>query len=146
MKNDQQNEAAARTPGGEYTHEDLLDRERLADLELLSSDEEPDVLNELIEVYADETTAQLIVLGDAVQSSDFGAIARIAHRLKGSSRTLGAKIVADVCEAIEKNAFTQEQQEEEMLMIRLKNEFEATKIALRNYAQEIQLSHSNSSR
>lgn len=58
----------------------------------------------LYETYISDSQAKLAELQSAFDDNDFDLIRRIAHSLKGSSRNVGADVVAEICERLEFSA------------------------------------------
>jgi two-component system, sensor histidine kinase and response regulator len=59
---------------------------------------------DLLELYAATAPGTLAALGRAVEAGDFGAAEDAAHTLNGSSRSIGAEAVAELCEHVEELA------------------------------------------
>jgi HPt (histidine-containing phosphotransfer) domain-containing protein len=53
-------------------------------------DGEPDLLADLVEVFADDASARLEALREALIQADADGIAKTAHTLKGSAGNCGA--------------------------------------------------------
>jgi CheY-like chemotaxis protein/HPt (histidine-containing phosphotransfer) domain-containing protein len=81
--------------------EAVVDPGVLADLAALADDEQPHFLEEVITAFLRDTPRQLTTLRDAVVLADPASIARAAHTLKGSSRTIGARELARLCADLE---------------------------------------------
>ena len=62
---------------------------------------EPDILEELIELFLTDVPPQLVALQAAVEAGDAHAIERIAHTLKGSCGNMGAKRMEAICAELE---------------------------------------------
>lgn len=62
----------------------------------------PEAWQEMVQIYRQDSEALLGSLRQALEQRDPQAIARLAHRLKGSSSTLGAKRLAELCQQLEK--------------------------------------------
>jgi CheY-like chemotaxis protein len=62
----------------------------------------PEAWQEMIQTYRQDSEALLGSLRQALEQRDPQAIARLAHRLKGGSSTLGAKLLAQRCQELEK--------------------------------------------
>ena len=56
---------------------------------------------EILRDFMSQIRADLAELEAALAMSDFQASMRIAHRMKGASRTVGSKEMATACEAME---------------------------------------------
>ena len=56
---------------------------------------------QILEVYLKTTPAIMQSLGEALRSNSFQAIVRLAHTLRGSSRSIGANQFGDLCQEVE---------------------------------------------
>jgi CheY-like chemotaxis protein len=80
----------------------LLDEEILTDLrEDFASTDDLDQLAGLIEGFLGRVSGQVARIAESVATGDPDLIHASAHKLKGSSRTLGASLVGAIAEAIE---------------------------------------------
>jgi PAS domain S-box-containing protein len=79
---------------------ELVDARRIVSLR----DDYPEMIGELVDVFADATPPLLDELRDAVARHDDGDIARVAHRLKGSCQNMGATAMASVSATLEGGA------------------------------------------
>lgn len=75
----------------------LIDQEHLR----LISGENGEMLKMLIPIFEDEAEKDLSAIQEALESSDFSELEKSAHRLKGSSKTIGAVGVASICLKLE---------------------------------------------
>ena len=114
----------------EDSEEDPLDREVLASLRGLQEEGEPNILNELIELFLEEAPPQLAALGEAIEGGDARTVERVAHTLKGSSGNMGARRMVAVCAELEKVGGSGELTRAPQLLERLEVEFERTRQAL----------------
>jgi two-component system sensor histidine kinase/response regulator len=80
----------------------VLDENVVSELEALDGD----VMLGLVSLYFDQASDQMSELSAAIASGETPAIAQIAHKLKGSSATLGAKNVAGIASELELAAGT----------------------------------------
>lgn len=64
--------------------------------------EYPDIVDELVAVFADSSAALLADLRGAVQRDDANEVARAAHKLKGASRNMGADLMAELAGELER--------------------------------------------
>ena len=62
---------------------------------------DPDLARETMELFLDETPAQLALLSGHVLRSDTETVRRSAHQLKGGCLIVGAGRMAEVCEQLE---------------------------------------------
>jgi CheY-like chemotaxis protein len=79
----------------------LLDMTILAELRQLEQDGEQGLLRELLEVFQVQAPEEVARLRAAVQAGDTGAFKSVAHRLKGTAATVGARAVALRCRELE---------------------------------------------
>jgi len=73
----------------------------LAGYESVQLEGEPDLVIELIDLYLDEVPRRVQAMRDAVKFRNPAALASAAHSLRGSSGSLGAQQVAQICAEIE---------------------------------------------
>jgi signal transduction histidine kinase/DNA-binding response OmpR family regulator len=78
------------TGGSLATTGGSVDISVLMGLRELQGEGEPDILDELIELFLDEVPTQLKALREAAQIGETQSVERIAHTLKGSSANMGA--------------------------------------------------------
>jgi PAS domain S-box-containing protein len=91
---------ATRIPANDF---DAIDRELFDNLrDLLCSDQEQDLLADLISTYIEDTPPRIDALKDAVSNLDPKALAQQAHAIKGSSATIGAQSLATLSFELEK--------------------------------------------
>ena len=88
--------ANATNPAGE-----AVDMAALLSLEAAQVEGEPDLIVELIELYAEDTPRRVMAIRGALARRDWAALQRAAHGLKGSSASLGARRVAALCDDLE---------------------------------------------
>jgi len=100
-----------------------IDREQLASL---ADPTNPTFVDELIEIFLEDTAIHLDSLSTAVEEANSQEIQRLAHKLKGSSANLGATRMTTLFEQLEQanNA------EVKTLFEAIKNEFETVKQTL----------------
>ncbi|MFP5238396.1 MAG: Hpt domain-containing protein [Acidobacteriota bacterium] len=79
------------------THDELLNLPKL--LDRLEDDRE--LLLEIFDVFIEEAPARRERIGDAVQAEDLTAVVQWAHALKGTSGTLQAAPLNDICYRLE---------------------------------------------
>jgi HPt (histidine-containing phosphotransfer) domain-containing protein len=74
----------------------------LLGLEEAQVEGEPDLVVELIDLYAEDTPRRLAAVRSAWAVGDLAALRWAAHGLKGSSASLGARQVVILCEKLER--------------------------------------------
>ena len=85
----------------EDSEEGPLDRSVLAGLRELQQEGEPDILEELIDLFLTDVLPQLVTLREAVEAGDAHSVERIAHTLKGSCGNMGAVRMEALCTELE---------------------------------------------
>lgn len=78
-----------------------IDRSALDAIRALQSEEEPNIVRELITIYIEDSNARLAEMRKTVSVGDPVQIRRAAHGLRGSSANLGARTLADLCAQLE---------------------------------------------
>ena len=79
----------------------LIDEAILKELAALDEPESPSVLRGLLTDYLNETPAALSAIKQHLHNANTDELRRRAHKLAGTSASLGAKGVAEVCYRIE---------------------------------------------
>jgi HPt (histidine-containing phosphotransfer) domain-containing protein len=80
---------------------EILDHAVIDELRQLDPDGSSGFLGSIIEVFDTQCDELLPELIAAAASGDPDAIAKKAHKLKGSARTIGAAQVGELCQALE---------------------------------------------
>ena len=90
-------------------------------------------MGELIDVFLDDSPNQLDALRQAVESSQAGRAAEVAHRLKGAGGNMGAESLTALCRQLEECGREQELEPMRTLVEQLDQEFVRVKEFLTNY-------------
>jgi HPt (histidine-containing phosphotransfer) domain-containing protein len=93
-------------------------------------DGDPDLLNELIDLFLSDAPALMQSLYDAVARRDAESLTQTAHSLKGSASNLGARGMAAVCANLERRGRAGSLSGAESACRILKKEFEVVREAL----------------
>ena len=112
-----------------------IDHAQLGSLEEIQKPGEADFVTELIDLFLEEAAADLKALHQAFLKQDAGGIARVAHRLKGSSANMGATQMAALAEELEDNDATKDPKK----LLALEDEFELVREALKIERKETEL-------
>jgi len=113
----------------------VLDLTVLESFRELQQEGSPDLINELIELYLNDTSIHLQELRVTLDQRDFEGAHRIAHSLKGSSNNLGIHGMAALCAEIQESLKNERSQRAAQLLTELEQEFERVQLAL---ASELQ--------
>ncbi|MET0649259.1 MAG: Hpt domain-containing protein [Pyrinomonadaceae bacterium] len=111
------------------TTEEALELTVLLSLEEAQVEGEPDLVVELIDLYAEDTPRRLAAIRSAWAARDLAALSRAAHGLKGSSASLGARRVEILCEKLERSSGEELLREGEMLLTCLERELARVRLA-----------------
>jgi HPt (histidine-containing phosphotransfer) domain-containing protein len=107
-----------------------IDDSKLDDLRMLSDDDGPDILSELIDIFLDDTPTRLGELARAIASGDPEGTMQSAHALKSSCAQLGAMQLSDYCRQLEAMGRAQEIGSAHPLLTAAQAEFERARAAL----------------
>jgi two-component system, sensor histidine kinase and response regulator len=107
-----------------------LDERALASLRELQQEGEPDFVGELIELFLHDAPPQLAALRDAIEEEDADSVELIAHTLKGSSGSMGAKKMAEICAELQNVGASGDPARAPRLFERLEEEFGRVRPAL----------------
>lgn len=119
---------AARASALDATGE-AVDLAVLLSLEEAQVEGEPDLVVELIDLYAEDTPRRLAAIRSAWAAGDLVALRGAAHGLKGSSACLGARQVAILCDKLERLPGTELLRGSEILLTCLEREFTRVQLA-----------------
>ena len=83
---------------GQLNQEGLLD-DQFSQLRQLQDEGNPDFVQEVVELYFEDSTSKLEKLSAKLQDDnpDYSAIDQLVHQFKGSSASFGAQAVAQAC-------------------------------------------------
>jgi HPt (histidine-containing phosphotransfer) domain-containing protein len=87
-------------------------------------------VDELVDTFIDDATAQLDALRAAGAAMDAAAIVRPAHSLKSNSDNVGATVLADLCRSLEADARAGHVPEMAERIAAIEAEFSAVRTAL----------------
>jgi two-component system sensor histidine kinase EvgS len=107
----------------------LIDRAVIDELRAMSDDEE-DLFADVVTLFVADTPAQLRDLRAALAARDHAAVHRLAHRLKGSARSVGACQVGEIAAAVETASKSGDIDAASAAAATLDDAFAATRVAL----------------
>lgn len=113
-----------------------LDLSTLVQLREASQDNQPQLISNLVDLFEENAKEVAKGLRALDYKADAVGIARLAHRLKGSSGMLGAHGLADICRKIEDREKEGQMSAEayQRILADLDTEVEAVLKALRDFA------------
>ncbi len=91
----------------------------------------PEVLRRLVEIFVEQTPTLVGLIATAMHEHDPEALWPAAHRLKGSCRAVGAVVMAECCEELERRGRAGRITGSETLVGRLQAAYEPTVTAMR---------------
>jgi signal transduction histidine kinase/CheY-like chemotaxis protein/HPt (histidine-containing phosphotransfer) domain-containing protein len=109
-----------------------IDFRVLQRLKAMQKEGEPDIVNELFELFTNHTPGQLQNLRQALNDNDWQAAKRSAHVLSGSCGSIGAHRMSQLCENIE-SADKLETEERNKLMAYLDDEYSCVLAEIRRF-------------
>jgi two-component system, sensor histidine kinase and response regulator len=113
--------------------EDPLDRTVTENLRDLGGVE---MLSELTEMFLEDTSSALTALEEALKSGDASSVERVAHTLKGSSGSMGARGMAELCAKLQDVGASSDLSRASLLLERLEAEFDRVRSALKAESQQ----------
>jgi two-component system sensor histidine kinase/response regulator len=99
----------------------------------------PDLVNELVELYLNDTRLRLVQMRTALNERDAQKLQRTAHSLKGSSGNLGLRVMAALCLELEKTLNHKSLDATLGLVTRLEEEFRRVDQALASELQTVEV-------
>ena len=115
---------------GEGGAEPVLDQSRLDMIRAMQRPDKPDILAKIIQVYLENSSDLLRMIGEAVEQGDPSAFGDAAHSLKSSSANLGAAALSSLCHQLEKMGRQGKTEGSLELFSRIKTENQLTLSAL----------------
>jgi HPt (histidine-containing phosphotransfer) domain-containing protein len=109
---------------------ETLDAGILAGLRELRSPQQPDPLQELVDLFLRDARVRLQKLALAVDAKDCGALASTAHTLKGSANNLGARRLASFLANLENYGKTGNLTDSANILLNVRSEFHEVEKAL----------------
>jgi len=106
-----------------------IDQSKLDELRMLS-DEETDLLSELIDIFMDDTPGRLVDLAAAVGQGDPEGTMQNAHALKSSCAQMGAIQLSEYCRQLEAMGRAGDVSTAQPLVAAAQSEFERVRPAL----------------
>jgi len=113
----------------------IIDQSVVEELLSLGDDGDPELLLDLIEMFAEDAPIKLGEVLRGFEAQDFESIERAAHSLKGSSGNLGATQLQRVCESLQAASRSHELERLRGLADELEREFAVALDALRAVQQ-----------
>ncbi|HWP13316.1 MAG TPA: Hpt domain-containing protein, partial [Ramlibacter sp.] len=112
----------------------LIDDSLIGELAALDEEGSPSMLGRLIRDYIGQTPAAFSAMKQHLHRRDCAELGRCAHKLGGTSASLGATAMADVCYRIERHAAEADLQSIHALVDELEMRFARTRSELLKFA------------
>ena len=94
-----------------------------------------DVFHEILDTYLKDAKLNIDSIFSSSQSLDTDELLRLVHRLKGSSRNVGARELADLCESFERDLRNGVHGDLEQQVASISTSFENTLPLLQSYLE-----------
>jgi CheY-like chemotaxis protein/HPt (histidine-containing phosphotransfer) domain-containing protein len=117
-------------PNGTVAAEQPVDLQVLMSLEPGDDEEAVGLIAELIDLYLDNAEHEVNAIKSAVLEMDEGSLKKRIHSLKGSSSTIGACRIANLCGEFEETSEGRTRDSTEELVKKLENAFASTRTVL----------------
>ena len=118
-------------------NEDVLNLEVLKEFEQYGEDG-ASILIEAISLFLEDSQLQLNRLHASLKAMDAAGIERLAHTLRGSSATLGATRLADLCNVLEQAAAKGILKDADDLLAQIAAETAEVQLALKAESERLQ--------
>lgn len=81
----------------------VLDEATFGALQELAGDDDPDLIQDLIGLFLEDSAQRMGAMGEAIGSGDAATIASAAHALKSSGANIGALEFSSTCASLERS-------------------------------------------
>lgn len=108
----------------------VIDPEAIESLRSINPDDGGEFVREILGIFIEDTPARIQELDEAFQCSDIPKFIRAAHSIKGSSSNVGAMILRETAEELERLSRDQGLANLETLMEKLKSDYELTALKI----------------
>ena len=109
-----------------------LDPEVILEINEYAAGFDPDIFNEILVEYINNSTLLVAELDNAFQQENRILLERTAHTLKGQGASVGAPAFAAICHKLEQVAKSGDLQDAPDLINKVKSEYVEVKAALRS--------------
>jgi CheY-like chemotaxis protein len=121
---------------GQHPLAEVLENETLRQLLEIESGSDKNFVKETLSLYLNHAEKCLSEMKQAVAQQDFSALKRSAHSLKGSSGSVGATTIFNLCNEIEYCPETMENEEIKIGIQTLEREFESLKQSITEFQKK----------
>ena len=121
---------------GQLTQEGLLD-DQFSQLRQLQDESNPDFVQEVVELYFEDSASKLEKLNTKLQDDapDYNAIDQLVHQFKGSSASFGAHAIAQACSKFRELCQQEDRSSCQVLLQHISVSFQALKSRLAVFLQ-----------
>lgn len=99
---------------------------------------EKDIIIEFLQDYLASTDQLQVSINSAYQARDFKNLASLAHKLKSSSRSVGAFVFSDICERLEKFNYRESNSETQQIINEFNAEYEFLSRSIYDFLSDYQ--------
>lgn len=120
----------------QLSQEGLLD-DQFSQLRQLQDESNPDFVQEVVELYFEDSVAKMDKLNTKLQDSDpdYNAIDQLVHQFKGSSASFGAPEISQSCARLRELCQEQDRNGCQLLLQHINSSFQALKSRLDIFLQ-----------
>ncbi len=115
--------------------EELLDDSAIGRLKEINDKIEPDFLKKVMEMFFDQAPQLIGEIEEMELKGDADLLSKAAHKLKGTSLNMGARILADVCKQLEIKGKNNDMSNIKMLIEHLHQVYDLTEVKLKNIVE-----------
>jgi CheY-like chemotaxis protein len=90
----------------DYSAQMLIQESAIEDLKMVDGDGEPEFMREILGDFISQTPTEIHEILKALEDGQRDALKAVSHKLKGTSRQVGAVRLAMICEELEKKALS----------------------------------------
>ncbi len=104
----------------------VIDPAAIDSLKAINPDDGGEFVREIIQIFLEDTPARINELDEALASHDVAKFVRAAHSVKGSASNMGAMLVKETAEELEKRSRDEGLDGIESLLAKLKQDYAVT--------------------
>ena len=114
-----------------YSEDDLLDNSAIERLKEINDKVDPTFLEKVLGMFLEQAPQLLNDIKNHAKAEEWDQLGQKAHKLKGTSLNLGAKILAEACKKLEVKSRSRELENINLIVDELSNIYQATESELK---------------